>query len=89
MRCFVQERTGASFAATAGLIYKLHKTNYIAADLVTGDAQYVDNYTTQQLEDFMSYAEHSSLKGPSLAAREKIMDFFLAIYANPVFNKFL
>lgn len=68
--------------------YKLHKTNYIAADLVTGDAQYVDNYTTQQLEDFMSYAEHSSLKGPSLAAREKIMDFFLAIYANPVFNKF-
>ncbi|MBR3958821.1 MAG: acyltransferase [Bacteroidales bacterium] len=69
--------------------YKLHKTNYIAADLVTGDAQYVDNYTTQQLEDFMSYAEHSSLKGPSLAAREKIMDFFLAIYANPVFNKFL
>lgn len=69
--------------------YKLHKTNYIAADLVRGDAQYVDNYTTQQLEDFMSYAEHSSLKGPSLAAREKIMDFFLAIYANPVFNKFL
>jgi len=68
--------------------YKLHKTNYIAADLVTGDAQYVDNYTTQQLEDFMSYAEHSSLKGPSVAAREKIMDFFLAIYANPVFNKF-
>lgn len=68
--------------------YKLHKTNYIAADLVRGDAQYVDNYTTQQLEDFMSYAEHSSLKGPSLAAREKIMDFFLAIYANPVFNKF-
>ena len=68
--------------------YKLHKTNYIAADLVTGDAKYVDNYTTQQLEDFMSYAEHSSLKGPSVAAREKIMDFFLAIYANPVFNKF-
>ena len=68
--------------------YRLHKTNYIAADLVRGDAQYVDNYTTQQLEDFMSYAEHTSLKGPSLAAREKIMDFFLAIYANPVFNKF-
>lgn len=68
--------------------YKLHKTNYIAADLVRGDAEYVDNYTTQQLEDFMSYAEHTSLKGPSMAAREKIMDFFLAIYANPVFNKF-
>lgn len=68
--------------------YRLHKTNYIAADLVRGDAQYVDNYTTQQLEDFMSYAEHTSLKGPSQAAREKIMDFFLAIYANPVFNKF-
>jgi hypothetical protein len=67
--------------------YMLHKTNYIAADLLKGDAEYVDCYTTKQMEEFITYAEHSTLKGPSMAAREKVMDIFLTIYANPVFNK--
>lgn len=67
--------------------YKLHRTNYICADLLREDAKYVDCYTTAQMEEFIKYAEHSTLKGPSLAARESIMDFFLTIYANPVFNK--
>ena len=82
------------FAALANVIdnhihkgYKLHKTNYIAADLLRGEAKYDDSYTTDQMEKFIEYAEHSTLKGPSLAARESIMDFFLTIYANPVFNK--
>ncbi|MCR4931874.1 MAG: 1-acyl-sn-glycerol-3-phosphate acyltransferase [Bacteroidales bacterium] len=67
--------------------YKLHKTNYICTDLLREDAKYVDCYTTAQMEEFIKYAEHSTLKGPSLAARESIMDLFLTIYANPVFNK--
>lgn len=67
--------------------YKLHRTNYICADLLREDAKYVDCYTTAQMEEFIKYAEHSTLKGPSLAARESIMDLFLTIYANPVFNK--
>lgn len=67
--------------------YKLHRTNYICADLLREEAKYVDCYTTAQMEEFIKYAEHSTLKGPSLAARESIMDFFLTIYANPVFNK--
>lgn len=67
--------------------YKLHRTNYICADLLREDAKYVDCYTTAQMEEFIKYAEHSTLKGPSLAARESIMDFFLTIYANPVSNK--
>ena len=82
------------FAALANVIdnhihreYKLHKTNYIAADLLRGEAKYDDSYTTGQMEEFIKYAEHSTLKGPSLAARESIMAFFLTIYANPVFNK--
>ena len=82
------------FAALAKVIdnrihqgYKLHKTNYIAADLLKGEAKYDDCYTTAQLESFIKYAEHSSFKGPSMAAKEKVMDFFLTIYANPVFNK--
>ena len=82
------------FAALANVIdnhihkgYKLHKTNYIAADLLRGEAKYDDSYTTDQMEKFIEYAEHSTLKGPSLAARERIMEFFLTIYANPVSNK--
>ncbi len=82
------------FSALASIIdrrihkgYKLHKTNYIAADLLNDEAEYVDCYTTKQMEEFIEYAEHSTLKGPSLAAREKVMDIFLTIYANPVFNK--
>lgn len=82
------------FSALASIIdrrihkgYKLHKTNYIAADLLNDEADYVDCYTTEQMEEFIKYAEHSTLKGPSLAAREKLMDIFLTIYANPVFNK--
>lgn len=82
------------FAALADIVdkrihegYKLHKTNYIAADLLSGNADYVDNYTTSQMEEFIAYAEFTSFKGPSTAAREKLMDIFLTIYANPVFNK--
>lgn len=82
------------FTALAELIdrrihngYKLHKTNYIAADLLKGEAEYEDFYTTGQMESFIEYAEHSSLKGPSMAAREQVMDILLTIYANPVFNK--
>lgn len=67
--------------------YKLHKTNYIAADLLKGTADYSDFYTTGQMEEFIAYTEHTSYKGPSSAARESVIDFFLTIYANPVFNK--
>ena len=67
--------------------YKLHKTNYIAADLLRGTADYVDYYATNQMEEFIAYADHSMYKGPSMAAKEKLLDIFLTIYANPVFNK--
>ena len=81
------------FAALANVIdrriyksYKLHKTNYIAADLLNEETKYADFYTTSQMEEFIAYAEHSSLKGPSMAAKEKMIEFFLKIYANPVKN---
>ncbi len=82
------------YAALAGVIdkhihngYKLHKTNYIAADLLREETRYDDFYTTAQMEKFIEFAEHSMMKGPSQAARESVMDYFLTIYANPVYNK--
>ncbi len=82
------------FTALANIIdqrihknYKLHKTNYIAADLIEGNAKYEDHYKTEDLEEFIDYAEHASFKGPSMAAREKVLDLFLNIYAKPVFNQ--
>lgn len=83
------------FAALAEVIdkrihknYKLHKTNYIAADLLKGHAEFDDHYSTAELEKFIDYSEHSTLRGPSMAAREKTMELFLQIYANPVFNQY-
>ena len=66
--------------------YKLHKTNYIAADLLAGTADHERFYTTEDFERFIDYAEHATLKGPSMAAHDKIMNLFLQLYANPVVN---
>lgn len=67
--------------------YKLHKTNYIATDLLNGNADYEEHYTTSQMEEFIAYADHAQLKGTSVAMRSKIMEIFLSIYANPLNNK--
>ena len=67
--------------------YKLHKTNYIAHDLLHGEANFVDRYRTQQLEEFIDYVEHTSYKGASEAAQVKLNEMFLTIYANPVMNQ--
>ena len=81
------------FAALAKVIdrrihssYKLHKTNYIAADLLNATAEHESHYGTSDMEKFIAYSEHTTLKGPSTAARNTVMDLFLRIYANPVFN---
>ena len=68
--------------------YKLHKTNYVAADLLSDSAKYVDYYSTDDMEHFIAYSEHSMLKGPSTAARDKVTDIFLQLYANPVLNQY-
>lgn len=67
--------------------YKLHKSNYIAADLLKGEARYEEHYTTSQMESFIDYVERSSYKGPSMAAESKLTELFLTMYATPVFNQ--
>lgn len=82
------------FSALAGLLdkrihggYKLHKSNYIAADLLNGGARFEDHYTTAQMETFIEYVERESYKGPSSAAESKLMEIFLSMYAKPVENQ--
>ncbi|MCR5193789.1 MAG: acyltransferase [Bacteroidales bacterium] len=67
--------------------YKLHKTNYIAADLVSEEPRYDDMYTTSQMEEFIDYLSHANAPGPSNAARETVLDLLLQIYSKPVYNK--
>ena len=83
------------FAALAAVIdsrihqgYELHKTNYIAADLLSGNVKYESHYTTAQLEEFVEFVQHGgAYKGPSMAAIDKVMEILLKIYATPVVNK--
>ena len=67
--------------------YKLHKSNYIASDLLNCSARFEDHYTTEQMESFIDYVEHASYKGPSMAAESKLTDLFLEMYAKPVENQ--
>jgi hypothetical protein len=81
------------FASPASVIdqrihtgYKLHKTNYIAADLLSCSSDYESYYTTEQMEEFIDYVNRVAFKGPSLAAEERIKEIFLKMYSNPVKN---
>ncbi len=81
------------FASLASVIdqrihkgYKLHKTNYIAADLLSCSSDYESYYTTEQMEEFIDYVNRVAFKGPSLAAEERIKEIFLKMYSNPVKN---
>lgn len=67
--------------------YKLHKTNYIAADLLESNARFESHYTTEQLEQFVDYVERIPYKGPSMAAESKLTEIFLSLYASPVYNQ--
>ena len=67
--------------------YKLHSTNYIAFDLLHGNASHESHYTTNQMERFIEYEERASSKGPSAAAQLKMTELFLSLYAKPVENQ--
>lgn len=64
--------------------YKLHKTNYMAHDLLNSCDQYEDCYTTEQLEEFIDYVRMRTDRWPSEGAREALRDLMLKLYANPV-----
>lgn len=67
--------------------YMLHKTNYIAADLLSGTANYEHYYSTEDMENFIAYVDREIHRGPSDAAQEKLNDMFIEMYAYPLINK--
>ncbi len=65
--------------------YKLWKTNYIAADIISNTDTYKIHYTTEQRSEFELYIQkhvnHTDVD------KEDFKHVLLSIYANPVFNK--
>ena len=65
--------------------YKLYDTNYIAHDMLHGEARYADHYPAEQREAFEAYVakaeEAFAAEGVDVAVAREI---FLGIYANPV-----
>lgn len=64
--------------------YKLHKTNFMACDLLQGKRQFSQYYTPADLEAFVQYMEFG-LRGLTGEADE-LRRIFLGIYANSVHN---
>ncbi|MDR0811055.1 MAG: acyltransferase [Paludibacter sp.] len=64
--------------------YKLFKTNYIAYDIRENGNQFVEHYTAEEREKFVTYMENGlqKLEGDTKELRQ----IFLGIYANPVKN---
>lgn len=68
--------------------YKLHKTNYMAHDLLHSSDQFEDHYTTEQMEEFIDYVRDRADRWPADGAREVLRDLMLQLYANPVDSAF-
>ncbi|GAI17355.1 unnamed protein product [marine sediment metagenome] len=75
--------------------YKLWKTNYIAADILSNEAQYLGSeYTKEEKELFQEYIAKRLDKllptlhglGDTKADITLLHDMFLKLYANPVYN---
>ena len=62
--------------------YHLWPTNYIAADLLRNSTKYAENYTEAEKQFFIKRMNLNIDK-----SNECLANAFLAMYANPVFNK--
>ncbi len=76
--------------------YKLWKTNYIAADILSNETQYLGSeYTKEEKELFQEYiTKRLNRLLPTLpgladtkADKKLLHEMFLKLYANPVYNK--
>lgn len=62
--------------------YYLYHTNFIACDLLDRNQRFADKYTEEQKQDFLQYIDKQSIVKD--VPKEKMMDYLLQIYANPV-----
>ena len=67
--------------------YKLFKTNYVAYDLVKGEAKYAHMYDQADVQKFLGYMQHQLDTVEPEVNREELKSVFLDIYANPVVTK--
>jgi Glycerol-3-phosphate O-acyltransferase len=67
--------------------YKLWKTNYMAHDLLHGDARYKAMYTAAELEQFEKYIAHKLGKLERRLDQKALREIFLGIYSGPVTAK--
>jgi len=67
--------------------YMLWPVNYIAADLLENNNQYLTKYTLSEKQDFINYvnAKVSKMDGE----REALINLFIKMYASPVKNSSL
>lgn len=66
--------------------YKLYATNYIAYDLLEKTSEFSEHYSLKDKENFIKYIQEKSIVED--VDSEKMMDYLLHIYANPVKTKF-
>ena len=65
--------------------YKLWPTNYIAADMHSGQTKYTDHYSREEYQNFDAYIKQRLQR---LTGDQEIMrQMFLEMYANPVYNR--
>lgn len=64
--------------------YKLWPNNYIAADLTTKNNKYSKEYTADQKSQFIEQMEKDA--SSITFDKEEIVEMYLKMYANPVFN---
>ena len=65
-------------------LFKLWPTNYIAADILSGNNRYSEKYTTEEKDKFVKIMQEKLNSLPE--KHERIEEIFLNIYANPVSN---
>ncbi len=78
-------RHAVDFRVISG--YRLHKTNYIAYDIVNGGQKYADHYTGTDVEEFKDYMENQLDTVEKTLDRTELANIFLGIYSNPVVSK--
>lgn len=66
--------------------YKLWPSNYLAYDMLTGSTQFAGKYDDKTREKLNERLEKTIEM--TNGDRIRITDFFLRLYANPVFNRF-
>lgn len=67
--------------------YRLFPSNYVAHDLLTGQNEYIDKYTTEDKDKFLDYL-HGQIEKIDLPNKDVpfLQDKLLLMYANPLTN---